>query len=271
MADIKDNIEILKWQIEMGVDEIIGEKPVNRFLEEDPKVAKPTLNVSPSHDIKPPDPKSVEKPPQENINSQDAVTEATKLVADVNNLEDLRKAILEFPHCSFRNTSNNLVFSDGNPEAWLMILGEAPGYEEDMKGKPFVGKSGRLLDKIFSETGISRSNSKPHDSFYITNTINWRPPGNRNPIKNEIEMFRPFVIKHIELINPKILVLSGNIACTAILNQQGITKLRGKWLNIDNLHIMPIVHPAFLLRNPTFKKNTWQDVLAIKKKLVELT
>ena len=270
MAGIQDNKEILKWQIEMGVDEIIGEKPVNRLLEEDLIAAKPTLDVSSSRDVNPPDPKPVEKPPQESINPQDPVTEATKLVADVRSLEDLRKAILEFPHCSFRNTSNNLVFSDGNPEAWLMILGEAPGYEEDIKGKPFVGKSGRLLDKIFSETGISRSNSKPNDSFYITNTINWRPPGNRNPIKNEIEMFRPFVRKHIELINPKILVLTGNIACTAILNQQGITRLRGKWLNIDNLDIMPIVHPAFLLRNPTFKKNTWQDVLAIKQKLVDL-
>ncbi len=267
----QDKIDILKWQIEMGIDEFIGEKPVNHFQRENPEEKQIALKE---------DTKIKEEPQQSHISPQvnqpdamhpdDPVKDAINLVSKVQTLEDLKEAMLEFHHCPYRKTSRNLVFSDGNPDAWIMIVGEAPGNEEDIKGKPFVGRSGQLLDKIFFEAGISRSNSQSQNSFYITNSINWRPPANRNPTSQEIEMFRPFIWKHIELINPKILVLTGNIACTSILKQQGITKLRGKWLKIEDMDVMPTVHPAFLLRNPTFKQHIWQDVLAIRKKLGEL-
>lgn len=268
---IQDKVEILNWQIEMGIDETMGEQPVNHFQQDNTVEERDTLKEPSEEKVKSPSSllPAVDTP-QETSNLNEAVDDATRLVSKVTSLEDLREALLEFHHCPYRKTSRNLVFSDGNPDAWLMIVGEAPGNEEDIKGKPFVGKSGRLLDKIFSEVSISRLNSKPQDSFYITNSINWRPPGNRNPTSPEIEMFRPFIWKHIELINPKILVLTGNIACSAILRKQGITKLRGTWSRIDEMDVMPTVHPAFLLRNPTFKKNIWQDVLAIKKKLGEL-
>ena len=268
---LQDKIAFLQWHIQMGIDEIIGEKPVNHLsgnvLEEKQVATKQVIKTQPAPQTTPLRPlvkvPVVQQP-------ADAVKDALGLVAQVKTLTDLEEAMLQFHHCPYRKTARNLVFADGNPEAWLMIVGEAPGNEEDIKGKPFVGKSGQLLDRIFFEAGIARANNQPQKSFYITNSINWRPPANRNPTRQEIEMFRPFIWKHIELIGPKILVLTGNIACSAILNQQGITKLRGKWLRIDEMAVMPTVHPAFLLRNPTFKQYIWQDVLAIRKKLGEL-
>lgn len=264
-------IDILKWQIEMGIDETIGDNPVNNLQEV--KLAAKQIALKEETKIKDEprqSPDSLQTLLPDTTNPDDAIKDAKNLVSKVKTLVDLREALLQFHHCSYRKTSRNLVFSDGNPDAWIMIIGEAPGNEEDIKGKPFVGRSGRLLDKIFSEAGIARSNSQPQDSFYITNSINWRPPGNRNPSSQDIAMFRPFIWKHIELIKPKVLVLTGNIACASILKQQGITKLRGKWMKIDDMDVMPTVHPAFLLRNPTFKKNIWQDVLAIKRRLGEL-
>lgn len=271
--DLKDSLEILKWQIEMGVDEIIGEERMNH-LQATVMATKPvsleleketTSKREPSKSLIPED-----APQSKVVNKAKALEDAEQLVSEVSTRQELKEALEAFQHCSFRNTAKNLVFSDGNPQAWLMVLGEAPGRDEDIMGKPFVGVSGKLLDKIFSEAGLARTNTQPQDSIYISNSINWRPPGNRTPTTQEIEMFRPFIWKHIELIKPKILMLTGNIACTAILNKAGITKLRGTWEKIDYMDVMPTVHPAFLLRNPIFKQHIWQDILAIKKKLVDL-
>ncbi len=161
------------------------------------------------------------------------------------------------------------MFSDGNPTAKVMFVGEAPGADEDRQGKPFVGPSGQLLDKMAASIGLDRT------SFYITNIVFWRPPGNRNPTTNEIALCLPFVERHIELVDPDILIPLGGPAAKTLLGvQQGITKLRGKWQTYQSknlaapINVMPFLHPAYLLRSPAAKKDAWQDLLAVKDKLI---
>jgi DNA polymerase len=182
----------------------------------------------------------------------------------VRTLEDLKKLIILNCDCSLKKTAKNIVFSDGNPRANIMFIGEAPGEIEDKTGKPFKGEAGKLLDKMLHAIGLNREN------VYLTNIIFWRPPGNRKPTEEEISACLPFVKKHINLINPKILVLVGATAASAILNiQTGITQIRGKWKNIEtkdikNLKAIAIFHPAFLLRQPSRKREAWEDLKKIK-------
>ena len=179
-------------------------------------------------------------------------------------LEDLKKLIISNCDCSLKKTAKNIVFSDGNPRANIMFIGEAPGEIEDKTGKPFKGEAGKLLDKMLHAIQLNREN------VYLTNIIFWRPPGNRKPTKEEISACLPFVKKHINLINPKILVLVGATAARAILNiQTGITQIRGKWKNIEtkdikSLKSIAIFHPAFLLRQPSRKREAWEDLKKIK-------
>ena len=190
-----------------------------------------------------------------------------KLCEDLNavrNLEDLKKLIILNCDCSLKKTAKNIVFSDGNPQANIMFIGEAPGELEDKTGKPFKGEAGKLLDKMLNAIQLNREN------VYLTNIIFWRPPGNRKPTEEEISACLPYVKKHINLINPKILVLVGATAARAILNiQTGITQIRGKWKNIEtqdikNLKSIAIFHPAFLLRQPSRKREAWEDLKKIK-------
>ena len=191
---------------------------------------------------------------------------------NVENLDELLKVIKNFNGCSLKNTAKNLVFADGNPKAKVMLIGEAPGAEEDRTGVPFTGQAGHLLDKMLQAIGQDRTNT------YLTNVIFWRPPGNRNPTDEEINCCLPYVRRHIEIINPKILILAGSIASKTLLEIQdkGITQLRGKWqdfnINKKNLKIkaMPIFHPAFLLRQPTRKREAWEDLKIIKKAIDKL-
>ncbi len=265
--------ELLRYQVELGIDEAITTKSINRLAS--PKSFQEKIALQSAPEPRPdihPTPTEASRPhtlipPSKPPAISTATQRALELVSQVNTLEELREALGQFEECDYRKTAKNLVFSDGNPEAMIMIVGEAPGREEDVQGKPFVGQSGQLLEKIFSEAGLSRHHQKPHESLYITNSINWRPPGNQTPPPEDIAMFRPFLMRHIELIKPKILVLTGNSSCQAVINQSGITKLRGNWIEHDDYLIMPIVHPAFLLRNFAFKKRTWTDVLRIKQQL----
>ncbi len=195
-----------------------------------------------------------------------------KLVIQANSLESLKNQLENFDGCALKKTSTNLVFSDGNKKAKVMVIGEAPGEEEDKTGKPFKGQAGKLLDKMLDAIGQNRKNT------YITNLIFWRPPGNRNPTIEEINVCLPFVLKHIELIKPKILILAGAIAAKAILkeNNKGIIQLRGKWQNFNlnnstNIKTMPIFHPAFLLRQPSRKRDAWEDLKKIKKEIDLIT
>lgn len=198
---------------------------------------------------------------------------ARELVASVNTLEALRAAIEAFQGCPLRNTARNTVFARGNPQARVMIIGEAPGRDEDMEGTPFVGPSGHLLDRIFASIGLGS------DQIYITNVINWRPPGNRSPTQDEITACLPFIERHIALIKPDFLVLAGDTAARTLLGaSENITKLRGQWGDYplrdaagqptgETIPALPTFHPAYLLRRPMEKRFVWRDMLSLGKRL----
>ena len=230
---------------DIGVDGVLSETPINRFEEAKKAVPQKPTAVTP-------------------VQAPMASAASSINLDDVKTREDLQEAIRQFDGSPLKKTAMNLVFSDGNPEAEVMLIGEAPGADEDRQGKPFVGQSGQLLRKIFESVGLSL------DKIYISNVLPWRPPGNRQPTPAEIEMFRPFLKKHIELIKPKCLMLIGGTACKALLNtREGITKIRGKWLELDagNGNVpkaMATYHPAYLLRSPSRKRDVWQDMLVLK-------
>lgn len=186
--------------------------------------------------------------------------------SQITTLKELKEAIskLDIPlkHCA-----NNLVFGMGNEKADVLLLGEAPGAEEDKQGLPFVGQSGQLLDKVLSSVDLDRT------KVYITNIVPWRPPGNRTPSNQEVTMFRPYVLKHISLVNPKIVVCLGSTATKALLQtSEGITKLRGRWTSIEGISakILPTFHPAYLLRSPSQKKGMWRDFLMVKEAISKI-
>jgi DNA polymerase len=187
--------------------------------------------------------------------NESAVRRETK--KEVSTLAELREIVskVDIP---LKNCALNMVFGVGNENADILLLGEAPGAEEDKQGIPFVGQSGRLLDKILAAVGLDRT------KVYITNILPWRPPGNRTPTNQEIELFRPYVLKHIALVDPKVVVCLGGTATKALLQtSEGIMRLRGKWTKIDGIsaRIMPTFHPAYLLRSPSQKREAWLDFL----------
>lgn len=248
----QEAIETLAWLVEAGADEAIEDTPVNRFEAKTP-VDKP-VKTAPT--------------PISAAQSSDAA-EAEDIAQKCQSLDELRKALEDFDGCGLKKTATNLVFSDGNPEASLMLVGEAPGRDEDLKGLPFVGASGQLLDRMLAAIGRDRT------SVYISNTIFWRPPGNRKPTPLESTICLPFIKRHIELAQPKMLVFLGGTSAGALLDSQaGITRLRGKWkdyqLGDKAIPALPVFHPAYLLRQPALKGLAWQDFLSIKTKLAEL-
>jgi DNA polymerase len=185
-------------------------------------------------------------------------------------IEELRTALLAFDGCPLKHTAMNLVFADGNPKAPIMMVGEAPGEDEDRQGKPFVGVSGQLLDRMLAPVGLDRN------KVYISNVIFWRPPGNRSPTDSEIAACLPFVERHIALVKPKVLVLLGGVAAKTILRtKEGITRTRGRWVEykpVDSapgevIPCLPIYHPAYLLRQPAAKRQAWNDILLLIKKI----
>ena len=186
-------------------------------------------------------------------------------------LEKLRKSLRNINNCDLKNNATNLVFSDGNPNSRIMIIGEGPGANEDKEGLPFVGRAGQLLDKMLNAINLDR------DKVYIANIIPWRPPANRKPTEEEINICLPFVHKHVELVNPSILVLLGAIAAKAFYKtDNGITQIRGNWKNISvgnikNLKSIAIFHPAFLLRQPARKREAWEDLKKIKMEIDQNT
>ena len=187
----------------------------------------------------------------------------------VKNLQKLREQISEIKNCKLKENASNLVFSDGNPDSKIMIIGEGPGANEDKEGFPFVGRAGQLLDKMLHAINLSRKN------VYITNVVNYRPPENRKPTDKEVQKYLPYLKKHIEIISPKIVLLLGSTAMNAIMqNTEVISKMRGKWfeVNIGNFKIYTIVsfHPAYLLRQPDQKKFSWIDLKMIREKLKKI-
>ncbi|AZB61047.1 uracil-DNA glycosylase, partial [Cereibacter sphaeroides] len=182
-------------------------------------------------------------------------------------LEALREAMAAYDHCDLKRGARNTVFSDGHPAARLMLIGEAPGREEDAAGRPFVGRAGQLLDRMFAAIGLSRTSPDAETALYITNVMPWRPPQNRDPSAEEVAMMTPFLARHVELAAPDLIVVTGNTACAALLGRTGITRLRGRWAEAWGRPVMPMCHPAYLLRNPEAKREAWADLLEVKARL----
>lgn len=246
---------LLDWQIELGATDAICDAPVNRYaLDAAAPTKAPATPLAPSA----------------NAAGVDAAQEAHAIAQGVQGRDALRAALAAFAHCELKRGARNLVFSDGNPAAHVMILGEAPGRDEDLQGKPFVGRAGQLLDRMLAAIGLDRQSGAPETSVYITNVSPWRPPQNRDPKPDEIAMLRPFVERHIALIRPHVLVLMGNVACETALMKRGITRLRGHWTEAYDIPTLPMLHPAYLLRNPAAKREAWADLLALKSRLLTL-
>ncbi|WP_299043484.1 uracil-DNA glycosylase [uncultured Tateyamaria sp.] len=253
-AEYHSALAALAWQIELGADECIADAPVNRYAvpASAPRAARP----------KTPDTPQAVAPATAMPAGPDPVAVARDAAAAAQDLDGLRAALAAFDHCELKRGARNLVFSDGQPGARVMIVGEAPGRDEDMQGKPFVGRAGQLLDKMLAAINLRR-----HDSVYITNVLPWRPPQNRDPKPEEVAMMQPFLNRHIELANPDVLVIAGNHSCQALLGKRGITRLRGDWTEAQGKPALPMFHPAYLLRNPAAKREAWADLLSLQARL----
>lgn len=253
-----DPLAMLQWQVDLGADICVDEAPQNIHLQvvAGPAPTQQTVVAAPA--------KAAPAPTGPILTA--AIEEARQLADAATTLAELEAAVRGFTGCALKKTATNTVFAQGNPASRLMFIGEAPGADEDRQGFPFVGASGQLLDLMLSHIQLKRESD-----FYITNTLFWRPPGNRPPTTDELEICRPFVEKHIALIDPKIMVLVGGTATKAVLNDtRGITRLRGQVFQYKNdymTHEVPvhvIYHPSYLLRQPTAKKQAWADLLALK-------
>ena len=284
MANQAELIALLDWYMEAGADESIAETPCDRYAAaRAAQAAAGGRGAAPS-----PQPQSTGSPrtPPPGaaagrrgagrtgvLASREQVTRTARAMASsADTLDALRAALADFDGCALKQTASNLVFGDGNPNARLMFIGEAPGAEEDRKGVPFVGPAGRLLDLMLAAIGFDRSDA------YITNILPWRPPGNRSPTDAEIAACLAFVERHIELVSPDIVVLVGGTAAKTLLAaREGIMKLRGRWFTYESAGMVrpiparAILHPAYLLRSPAQKRETWIDLLAIRDRLAETT
>jgi uracil-DNA glycosylase family 4 len=271
-------LELLRWQVEMGADEAIGVEPVDRLGPPSslPAAAEAAIAGIPAtaslqtHSSG--EPAAAAVPPAAFAQSAaEAAQTARSLAARAQTLAELEAAIAGFEGCALKRTATTTVIADGNPAAPVMIVGEAPGADEDRLGRPFVGRAGQLLDRMLAAIGLDRS------AVLITNVIYWRPPGNRTPTTEEIAACLPFVLRHIALVKPKILVLAGGTAARALLPPgPGITRLRGRWFDLaipgleHPVPTLPMFHPSFLLRAPERKREAWRDLLALRARLDQL-
>lgn len=249
----------LDWMAAMGADEVVGAAPVDR---------RAARQAPPARIDTPPSPaRPADTPAPAPLAPAQGAADAREAAARVASLEELRAALEAFEGCALKRTATNLVFARGNPQAPVMFIGEAPGAEEDRAGLPFVGPSGRLLDIMLSWIGLDE------DSAYITNILFWRPPGNRSPTDAESAACLPFVRRHIAIVRPRLLVTLGRPAMNAVLGiSTGINRARGRWVEYGEgldapIPAMPTFHPAYLLRNPAQKRQSWIDFLSLKERL----
>ncbi|MFQ5972362.1 MAG: uracil-DNA glycosylase family protein [Alphaproteobacteria bacterium] len=262
----KEMLAALRWQFEAGADEAIGDTPLDRFAKRHEKQEKAGARTGKPRQPSPPRPSY---PPL--VSPDEATRTAREAAAAARDLVELRAALESFEGCVLKATATNLVFADGNPGARLMLIGEAPGREEDREGLPFVGLSGRLLDVMLGHIGLDRTTA------YISNILPWRPPGNRSPTLAEIAACLPFIQRHIEIVAPAVLVFLGGVSAKTLLGRtEGITRLRG-WHDYrpaegaESVPAMATYHPAYLLRQPMQKREAWRDFLEIKNRLAERT
>lgn len=254
-------IHALQWHIDAGADEVLADAPVDA-------TAMPALADLPVLADLPPARNTAipARAPAATEGTAAAVAEARKLAAAAQSLDELRAAIAGFDGLGLRKTATNLVFADGNPAAAVMLVGEAPGADEDRQGKPFVGVSGQLLDRILGCIGLDRAASDPLQSLYISNILNWRPPGNRTPTDAEVDISRPFILRHIELVRPRVLIFCGGVAAKGLLQStESISRLRGKWHDFNGVPALATYHPSYLLRTPAQKKAVWADMLTLQQ------
>jgi DNA polymerase len=203
------------------------------------------------------------------VAATDHAADAVEIAAGARDLDALAAAMREFDGLELKKGARNFVFSDGNPGARVMIVGEAPGAEEDRIGRPFVGRAGQLLDRMLAAIGLDRTSDAPERAVYITNVLPWRPPANRTPTAEEMAVMVPFLERHIALADPDVLILMGNTPCAALLGRSGILRMRGTWTQALGKPVMPMTHPAYLLRNPAAKREAWADLLEIQARLRE--
>ena len=243
---------LLDWYASMGVDV--------------PKV--PPVRVSRPKRRALPDTRTTSSTPSKPAINTALPTRVAPALAKIRTLDTLKEAMISYDAGALSDTARQPVFARGNPEAKLMVIGEAPGREEDIQGKPFIGPAGQLLDRMLGAIALGE------DDFYATNVINWRLPKNRNPTPDDLSICRPFLEKHIELAQPKALLLVGGISMTALTGMTGIMKNHGQWQDVTIAGItyptMSLYHPAFLLRRPELKKDAWRDLLSLREKLLSL-
>ena len=272
----------LKWQIDIGVDESIGNRPFNRFNQivpnkKEPKNIDVTTNTNQGSQSPVVPQQNTDNLSKQLMTKEAINTTANSLANDSLDLINLKNNLAAFDGCSLKKTATNLVFGQGQENANVMLIGEAPGRHEDRQGTPFIGPSGQLLDEMLSYIGLNREKN-----IYLTNIIPWRPPGNRQPTDAEIISCLPFLCQHIALVKPRILVfLGGTSAKTLLESNEGITKLRGKWYDykssylkktgIQSIPAIATLHPAYLLRQPAQKRSAWKDLLSIRERLNTFT
>jgi len=260
--------EALRWLSEMGADEIIGEGPVNRLAAPQPRpapaavaeTARPPARGAPAAGPAPVTPAAVASPG------------SSAAAAALTSLKEIEAALEAFEACPLRKTATRLCYADGNPAARVMLVGEAPGRDEDIQGRPFVGRSGQLLDRMLAAVGLSRTAQDRESAVFITNVIFWRPPGNRTPTEAETQMCLPFLLRTIELQKPDVIVCLGATPAHRLTGRSdGILKLRGKWVTTNvsgrNIPLLPTLHPAYLLRQPAQKRLAWRDLLSLRQML----
>jgi DNA polymerase len=251
---------ILRWHLDAGVEDAILDVAVDRFALS-PAQARAAMPADP-----PPGPAPARPAPP---GPSEAEHSAREIAAAARSLEELRAAMEAFEGCALKRTASRLVFADGNPRAKVMLVGEAPGADEDRQGVPFVGRSGQLLDRMLAAIGLDRT------QVYIANVIPWRPPGNRTPTPQETAICLPFIRRQIELAGPELLVCLGNPATQTLLGlKDGIVRTRGSWRDYDcagrSIRALPTFHPAYLLRQPAQKRLAWRDLRTLKTALAEI-
>lgn len=281
------DLAALRWYLDMGIDEATGEIAADWLAPRPAAATEPAPAVgtapaavagtaastaartAPAQTILPPGASPEVRPAaRPAMPVLPAAQDAQRLAQAARSLAELEDALRAFDGCALKQTATNLVFGDGNPASRVMLVGEAPGADEDRQGKPFVGVSGQLLDQMLGFIGLTR------DTFYISNQVYWRPPGNRKPTDAEVAACQPFIMRHIELVAPKLLVLVGGASTRTLLGRtDGVLKLRGRWFDYASpglsapIPTMVFLHPAFLLRTPAFKREAWGDLQTVKQRL----
>lgn len=263
-AESEALLAALRLQLDWGAEEALEDTPPDRFA-----MPVPLRSMAPSGAEAAAAPPHAPLPLATPALATPVASRAAAMAAAADTLEELQEAIRAFDGSSLRETATNLVFADGVPGSGLMFVGEAPGADEDRLGKPFVGVSGQLLDRMLDSIGLSRA-----ENVYISNILPWRPPGNRTPSDAEIALFLPFILRHIALARPRRLVLLGGTAAKGLLgSKEGITRLRGRWREIEvpglgPLPVLATLHPAYLLRTPIAKRDAWADLLMLRQALM---